>query len=102
MVAAGSGSGSEARRPLRAGWAPSQAWCTARLAQVLRGEQMVGGYVDGRDAALVAIRGKSEGGGRVDPPGGLQVTRPLQVALGKTGLLGLLGLLGNVVLVSEA
>jgi hypothetical protein len=42
---------------------------------------MVGGYVDGRDAALVA-RGKSEGGGRVDTQGGLQVTRPLQVALG--------------------
>src|SRR5277367_624266 len=81
MVAAGSGSGSEARRPLRAEWAPSQAWCTARLAQVLRGEQMVGGYVDGRDAALVA-RGKPEGGGRVDRQGGLQVTRPLEVALG--------------------
>lgn len=42
---------------------------------------MVGGYVDGRDAALVA-RGKSEGGGRVDRQGGLRVTRPLQVALG--------------------
>ena len=45
---------------------------------------MVGGYVDGRDAALVA-RGKSEGGGRVDTQGGLQVTRPLQVALGLLG-----------------
>ena len=42
---------------------------------------MVGGYVDGRDAALVA-RGKPEGGGRVDRQGGLQVTRPLEVALG--------------------
>jgi hypothetical protein len=87
MVAAGSGSGSEARRPLRAEWAPSQAWCTARLAQVLRGEQMVGGYVDGRDAALVA-RGKPEGGGRVDRQGGLQVTRPLEVALDSEGLTG--------------